>query len=204
MLKKLHLGAKGRVLMSALNKKLTVRDIPKIKGRGLFATERIEKGETIWAPGDNPPKLTLEGVKRLQAENKNPELYSQIDEDLFAYNDPESWCLNHSCDPNCGLKDRVVIALRTIEAGEEVHYDYSLVEVTIPWRFPCKCGGKHCRRMVTYSDILDAKLIQRSGDAVPPYAMERTKKYTKANRRNHLIKRKLLLLRYWFGIDSYT
>ncbi len=56
--------------------------------------------------------------------------------------------LNHSCDPNCETEEergRVWIkALRAIEAGEELTYDYHLYDGD-PAEAPCRCGAKGCR-----------------------------------------------------------
>jgi len=62
--------------------------------------------------------------------------------------------INHACKPNCEAceKDgRVFIhALRDIEAGEELFYDYGLViegrqTKALKEQFACRCGAKKCR-----------------------------------------------------------
>ena len=62
--------------------------------------------------------------------------------------------INHSCDPNCEAveeDDRIFIdALRDIQAGEELFYDYAL-EIDEPIteeskkRFACYCHSPYCR-----------------------------------------------------------
>jgi len=61
---------------------------------------------------------------------------------------------NHSCDPNCESvveKRRVFIeAIRTIEAGEEMTYDYQIYKEegdpeNIDEVFACRCGFEQCR-----------------------------------------------------------
>ena len=56
--------------------------------------------------------------------------------------------VNHSCDPNCETEEdedgRVwIIALRDIEPGEELTYDYCLYDGD--GDAPCYCGSKKCR-----------------------------------------------------------
>ena len=52
--------------------------------------------------------------------------------------------LNHSCDPNAGImNDRVVTALRPIEAGEEITVDYRLNALDGD-SWPCSCGTAAC------------------------------------------------------------
>lgn len=62
--------------------------------------------------------------------------------------------INHSCDPNCDAvvdDDRIWIdAIRDIEQGEELAYDYAFVlpERHTPAakrRYPCRCGAVTCR-----------------------------------------------------------
>jgi SET domain-containing protein len=62
--------------------------------------------------------------------------------------------INHSCDPNCEAveeDDRVFIyAIRKIQPGEELLYDYQL-EIDEPIteaakkKFACHCGASNCR-----------------------------------------------------------
>ena len=62
--------------------------------------------------------------------------------------------INHSCDGNCEadeVRGRIFIkALRNIQAGEELTYDYGLVTDEpltrkLKAEYPCWCGSKHCR-----------------------------------------------------------
>ena len=53
----------------------------------------------------------------------------------------------HSCDPNCriDLAQRVLVALRPIEAGEAITYDYETTESWFSHPFWCLCGSRRCR-----------------------------------------------------------
>ncbi len=62
--------------------------------------------------------------------------------------------INHACKPNCEAdehKGRVFIkALRNIQAGEELNYDYGLIlddKLTdeVKAEYPCWCGARKCR-----------------------------------------------------------
>lgn len=57
--------------------------------------------------------------------------------------------INHSCDPNAGLKfqhiDIHLVAVRDIAAGEEVTWDYSTTLFETPWVMNCACGSQICR-----------------------------------------------------------
>jgi SET domain-containing protein len=56
--------------------------------------------------------------------------------------------LNHSCEPNCETEEergRVWIkAIRDIQPGEELTYDYHLYDGD-PAEAPCYCGAPSCR-----------------------------------------------------------
>jgi hypothetical protein len=71
--------------------------------------------------------------------------------------------LNHSCEPNCEVdevKNRVwILALRTIEPGEELLWDYSLYDDEDP--APCHCGSAKCRGTM-YSRVWMAKLRRKA------------------------------------------
>ena len=68
----------------------------------------------------------------------------------------ESRYINHSCEPNCeghesDSGDKVfIVAMRDIEAGEELLYDYALciddkITKTLRAQYACLCGSSSCR-----------------------------------------------------------
>ena len=64
--------------------------------------------------------------------------------------------LNHSCDPNLGFVDGslTLYALRDIESGEEVCFDYSTTMNEPGWVIRCRCHTPICRRAVrSYCDL---------------------------------------------------
>ncbi|XP_065200673.1 uncharacterized protein LOC135831812 isoform X2 [Planococcus citri] len=64
--------------------------------------------------------------------------------------------VNHSCEPNCemqkwsvnGLFRMVLFALRNIEAGEELTYDYNFALFNPAEGQPCLCGSSKCRGVI--------------------------------------------------------
>ena len=57
--------------------------------------------------------------------------------------------MNHSCEPNCVIMGRTrIVALRRIEAGEEVTFDYSTNVGWDGFSMRCRCGTKGCRKVV--------------------------------------------------------
>ena len=124
-----------------------------VHGHGVYAMQSIAKSTRIieytgqrvsWegAPNDeNDPHTFNFGLDN--GEVINPEIGG---------NDAR-W-INHSCDPNCEAieeDDRIFIdALRDIQAGEELFYDYAL-EIDEPIteeskkKFACQCHSPNCR-----------------------------------------------------------
>ena len=83
--------------------------------------------------------------------------------------------VNHSCDPNCGvrLNDGQAfdfVARRPIGAGQELTFDYAMRNFTIE-HFPavCLCGAARCRGSVTGWKELSAARKADYGGLVAPY-----------------------------------
>lgn len=69
--------------------------------------------------------------------------------------------LNHSCDPNCGIKGLfTVVAMRDIKKGEELTWDYDMSE-DADWRMDCLCGTQNCRKIVGSFRLSSAKIKDR-------------------------------------------
>lgn len=64
-------------------------------------------------------------------------------EHLLIY-EPQRY-VNHSCNPNCGIKGRtILVAMRSIKKGEEITFDYAMTEERC-FGWQCLCGSKNCR-----------------------------------------------------------
>ena len=63
--------------------------------------------------------------------------------------------LNHSCNPNAGIKGRnTIVAMQSIKKGEEITIDYALSETFPLWHMKCNCKSKNCRKIVKpYQDM---------------------------------------------------
>jgi SET domain-containing protein len=124
-----------------------------VHGRGVYTAEFIPRGTRIieyigqhvsWenAPNEeNNPHTFNFGLE--SGEVINPEIGGN-----------EARWINHCCDPNCEAieeDNRIFIcAMRDIEAGEELFYDYAM-EIDEPIteeskkEFACHCGSPKCR-----------------------------------------------------------
>ena len=129
-----------------------------IQGLGAFATERIFRGTTlIEYTGERLTPAQSDARYPENADERHHTFLFAIDDDVVidaAVNGNEARFINHSCDPNCDAvieEKRIWIeAIRDIEPGEELAYDYAyeLTERHTPAakrRYPCNCGAATCR-----------------------------------------------------------
>jgi SET domain-containing protein len=143
---------------SWINPKVEVRDSG-INGKGLFAKEDISKGETISVCGGII--VSSEEVKKMKKEKKDFFVkYSiPVSDEFFLISgfsekdlEPDDF-YNHSCSPNCVLKnDFIIIAFRNIKKGEELTLDYATIEDREDFVLECNCGSKDCRKIIRGSD----------------------------------------------------
>lgn len=69
--------------------------------------------------------------------------------------------INHSCDPNSGLKFTtsgiLLVAIKDIEVGEEIAWDYSTTMLENDWKMRCDCRTTKCRKIIGDFMLLDSK-----------------------------------------------
>jgi uncharacterized protein len=117
-----------------------------IQGSGLFAQEKIPKGQRIIEYLGE--KITKEESKaRLDQDNNYIfELDGNFDIDGNVPYNPARF-INHSCDPNCYIEKSDgkiwVVASRDIEESEELSFNYGF-DIHDYQSYPCKCGAKNC------------------------------------------------------------
>jgi hypothetical protein len=101
----------------------------------------------------------------------------QIDDGLFMAGGTElepAACVNHSCEPNCGVSGAVMlVALRDIAVGEHLTYDYAMTDGCDYDEFECLCGSLACRGKITGSDWMLPELQVRYRGYFSPYLARR-------------------------------
>ena len=120
-------------------------------GRGLFATDFITKDEWIaeWS-GDLVNEIEL---STFPADRHLNCLQIGSDSYLVPVMLTDGDFVNHSCDPNAGIKGRAtLVALRDIMPGEEIAYDYAMTDTSSYDEFTCLCGATTCRHQITGND----------------------------------------------------
>jgi hypothetical protein len=142
-------------------------------GRGSVAVERIAAGEVVAGFGGRC--LTRDEFDLLPAAQQVRSL--QIDDALFLAGSPEpepADFINHSCDPNCGMRgNAILVALRDIEVGEAITYDYATSDGCDYDEFECVCGAALCRGKVTGHDWMLPELQLRYRGNFSPYLAAR-------------------------------
>lgn len=93
--------------------------------------------------------------------------------------------LNHSCDPNLGIRGRThLVALRKIKKGEEVRTNYAFLgyeygqEKTIDGKkkknidLRCNCGSANCRGFLGSYKYLEPRLRQKYKKYISDYLLD--------------------------------
>jgi uncharacterized protein len=133
------------------------------KGEGVLATRAFAAGETVMV-GFLVGALT-----------GNDSHATQVGPDTWARHGGLGPFVNHSCDPNCGVRLNAggafdFVARRAIAAGQYLTFDYAMRNFTID-HFPaaCLCGAPQCRGSVTgWKDLPAARKLDY-GELVAPY-----------------------------------
>jgi SET domain-containing protein len=161
--------------LSYLNPKCEAR--PHAEGGcGVFALDQIHKGELVSLWGGSI-------VSRDALDSAMPRFTQrvlQIDEDFYiltAESPEPNDCFNHSCDPNLGFFGQIgLVALRDVEAGEELMFDYAMSDGGPYDEFECYCGSPNCRRKVTGNDWKLPELWAKYQGFFSPYLARRIAK----------------------------
>jgi len=176
-------------------KNIEVRDIKsKYEGaqRGLFARERINPGELIWHCNCGAEDGVFTRVQLLDIIRKHPHLdyfvrsFSyMVDDDLYLMphtymeqkNNDECALFNHSCNPNCGFDETGdgIIAIRTIEPGDELAYHYGFLEteMSLIYGMNCKCGSSKCDGKLLFDYYRDPDFIEKYFPCMTPYLQKK-------------------------------
>jgi hypothetical protein len=136
------------------------------KGQGVFATRSFRTGETV-----------IVGVIERRAATNHAHA-TQVGPSDYVEVGGLGAMVNHSCDPNCGVRVNEsgapdLVARRFIARGDEVTFDYAMRNYSIE-HFPteCRCGSKLCRGSVTGWKDLPIERRRAYRGLVAPYLLE--------------------------------
>ncbi len=117
-----------------------------IHAAGCYTTTPIRKGQRV-AEYDGP-RLSKNEADTAYEESPITYLFGLGDGSVVIDGHSMAMFINHSCDPNCEAEEangRVwIVAIRNIEAGEEITYDYCLYDGGDD-ECRCNCGARKCR-----------------------------------------------------------
>jgi hypothetical protein len=146
----------------------------KIHGRGVYAARRIRKGTRIIEyVGDRISHEEADARYDSKPEDDGHTFLFVVDDDLCidaGVGGNAARFINHKCDANCEtvIEGRRVFieAIRTIQPGEELGYDYQLTwestddpeELKL---YACRCGAATCRGTMLDRISLDQKRKQQ-------------------------------------------
>ncbi len=127
-----------------VNSKVIAKETKKT-GEGLFASENIKRGEVV---ADFSGGKVYKAKKASDLPKEVTDYAIQFGENEWIDTPEEGRFLNHSCEPNGGIKGKFqIIAMRDIKAGEELTFDYEMTEDS-DWQMQCKCGSRLCRKII--------------------------------------------------------
>jgi SET domain-containing protein len=127
-----------------------------IHGKGVFATTFIPKGTRIIEY--KGVRMSEDAADEKYGDDESPHTFLFLVDNrivIDANHDGNSarW-INHSCDPNCEPteeNERLFIdAIRDIQPGRELAYDYNLIveerhTPALKRLYACVCGARQCR-----------------------------------------------------------
>jgi uncharacterized protein len=168
-------------MFSWMSEKIKMKETEKY-GKGMFALEHIKKDSTLLVFGGHV--LTREQEEGLPQEIRD--IAIQIDKNFVigVINSDEladTDYVNHSCDPNTGIKGQITLkAMRDIAPGEEITFDYGTVlfrqEAAPVYELECLCDSEKCRGKITQNDWQNSALQERYAGYFPYYIAEEIEK----------------------------
>ena len=129
-----------------------------MEGQGVYAVRDIHPGEVIGVFGGIviPEEKVEELKKTVPADKLNIDHAMYIYPGFIMLHDYENGCdplcfVNHSCDPSAKVVNGIVLkAVREIQKGEEISWNYKETDDVGNWNyeFKCMCGAANCKGVV--------------------------------------------------------
>lgn len=117
-----------------------------IHAAGCYTTRRIKRGARVIEY--DGPRFTKDEADERYSNRDITYLFSSGEDEVVIDGFGTAMFINHSCDPNCeseSIDGRVfIVAIRNIDAGEELTYEYHLHD-SDDEEADCYCGAKQCR-----------------------------------------------------------
>jgi uncharacterized protein len=144
------------------------------RGRAVYCLEPIAKNEVVAIIGGD--LLLLADALKMPDDQKSQCLQVEDDHVLWISSYVQStgdW-INHCCKPNLGLAGQIsFVAMRDIQAGEELCYDYAMSDGSSIDEFSCGCGAPNCRKTISGQDWKKTDLQEAYAGYFSPYLARR-------------------------------
>ncbi|HXE09969.1 MAG TPA: SET domain-containing protein-lysine N-methyltransferase [Verrucomicrobiae bacterium] len=144
-----------------------------ICAKGVFAKEPVKKGEIVRITGGivipksdvgHYNELIVYDVEDIYLDVSDDFVMAPTQEDL-----DQTATINHLCEPNVGFLDTItLIAIRDIEPGEEIGWDYAFSQTTFD-PFECLCKKAACRKTIKPDDWQIKSIQEKYGRYYAPY-----------------------------------
>ncbi|WP_392531005.1 SET domain-containing protein [Nostoc sp. C117] len=149
-----------------LNSHVTIQETA--KGRGVFASKKFAQGETVVVG------IAIEAVPERTSHSV------QMDFNLHINLDEPAIVINHSCEPNTGIRNNQFggydfVALGDIEVGEELSWDYETTEYESISVSRCLCGSLSCRGKTLGFKFREQMLRDTYGEYIADYLKTQSK-----------------------------
>lgn len=135
-------------------------------GLGIFTAKPWKEGEFVLIDLDGDYYEQVVNYKELK--QMGIDIASTLQVGVDAYKLPTGSLedfTNHSCNPNTGIRlisrGTVIVALRDIDAHEELTYDYSTYLRNPYEAMECMCGSDNCRGIVGNFETLPEELKEK-------------------------------------------
>ena len=139
----------------------------KDRGEGIFATKQFHAGDIV-----------MIGIIEKDNVDNNHSHASQMGEFRHALHSENITKVNHSCNPNCGIRLNKTgahdfVAMDSIKIGDEITFDYAMRNYSVEY-FPkkCCCGENNCRGSITGWKDLPERFKSKYKGYVAPYLIE--------------------------------
>jgi uncharacterized protein len=135
-------------------------------GVGVFAARAFSPGDIVMMDFDGDYYDQVMSYEELRKNNITLKYPLQVGRDLFRI--PSGTIddfINHSCDPNTGIRlyahGALILAIEHVAVHDEITFDYSTYMNNPYERIVCRCASQNCRGVIGNFTTLPLNFQQR-------------------------------------------
>lgn len=141
---------------------------------GVYTKEKISQNEVIAT--FKGPTFQADKISELPTTYLQDHVVQVGERDYLSNESGIAHLLNHSCDPNCGIIDGIkIVAMREIEPGESLTWDYESTEDSDWEMTKCECGSDNCRGKIRAFRYMPVEQRQKLKGFISPWILEKYK-----------------------------